>query len=65
MVAGVLWALLFPAHANGTLGSQLLEIFNGLYIYIVGLFVVFLIVIAVLPKTGSWVMGTRGETPVF
>ncbi|MGR3677335.1 MAG: BCCT family transporter, partial [Paracoccaceae bacterium] len=35
MVALVLWALLFPANANGTLGSlnsQLLNIFNQFYI---------------------------------
>ncbi|MGB0411525.1 MAG: BCCT family transporter, partial [Pikeienuella sp.] len=41
MVGLVLWALLFPANANGTLGSlngKLLEIFNQFYIIVVGLF---------------------------
>ncbi|MEM9433939.1 MAG: BCCT family transporter [Pseudomonadota bacterium] len=68
MVALVLWALVFPANANGTLGSwnfALLEVFNQFYIYIVGFFVVFLIVIAALPRTGSRVMGTPGEAPEF
>ena len=68
MVALVLWALIFPANANGTLGSingQLLEIFNQFYILIVGAFVIFLFVIAVLPKTGSRVMGVPGEKPEF
>ncbi|MDW3224788.1 MAG: BCCT family transporter [Paracoccaceae bacterium] len=68
MVALVLWALLFPANANGTLGSlnsQLLEVFNTFYIYIVGIFVIFLIAIAILPKTGARVMGTPGQKPEF
>ncbi len=68
MVALVLWALVFPANANGTLGwvnSSLLEIFNQFYVYIVGLFVIFLFIIAVLPKTGARVMGVPGEKPEF
>lgn len=68
MVALVLWALIFPASANGTLGSlnsQLLSVFNQFYIYIVGAFVIFLFVVAILPKTGSRVMGVPGEKPEF
>jgi choline-glycine betaine transporter len=68
MVALVLWALLFPANANGTLGSlnsQLLNIFNQFYIVIVGFFAFFLLVIALLPTTGARVMGTPGEQPEF
>ncbi|MGB7318465.1 MAG: BCCT family transporter, partial [Planktotalea sp.] len=56
MVALVLWALLFPANANSTLGSwnwRLLEGFNSFYIIIVGLFLFFLIVVAALPSTGN------------
>ena len=68
MVALVLWALLFPANANSTLGSwnwKLLEGFNSFYIIIVGLFLFFLIVVAALPSTGSRIMGTPGEKPEF
>nr|WP_319384412.1 BCCT family transporter [uncultured Roseibium sp.] len=68
MVALVLWALVWPANANGVLGSlnwRLLEDFNGFYIVIVGLFSFFLLVIAILPRTGSRVMGTPGEAPEF
>ena len=68
MVALVLWALVFPANANGTLGSlnsQLLNIFNQFYIIIVGFFAFFLLAIAILPKTGARVMGTPGEKPEF
>ncbi len=55
MVALVLWALIWPANANGTLGSingQLLALFNQFYIVIVGLFVFFLLVVAIIPSTG-------------
>ena len=68
MVALVLWALVFPANANGTLGSlnsQILAVFNQFYILIVGFFVFFLLVVAILPKTGARVMGTPGEKPEF
>ncbi|RBW58730.1 BCCT family transporter [Ruegeria sp. A3M17] len=68
MVALVLWALVFPANANSTLGSwngKLLEIFNSFYVVIVGLFVIFLVIVAVLPSTGKRVMGTVGEKPEF
>ncbi len=68
MVALVLWALIYPANANGTLGSlnsQLLSIFNQFYIYITGFFAFFLLIIAILPSTGRRVMGTAGERPEF
>ncbi|PSL17137.1 BCCT family transporter [Shimia abyssi] len=64
MVGLVLWALIFPANANGVLGSlnwRLLEGFNSFYIIIVGLFFFFLLVVAVLPQTGRRVMGRPGE----
>ncbi len=68
MVALVLWALVFPANANGTLGSlnsQILAVFNQFYILIVGFFAFFLVVVAVIPSTGRRVMGTPGESPEF
>jgi glycine betaine transporter len=68
MVCLVLWALVFPANANGVLGSlngQLLEVFNSFYVVIVGLFFFFLLVVALMPKTGRRVMGTPGEAPEF
>lgn len=68
MIALVLWALMFPANANGTLDSlnwRLLESFNSFYIIIVGFFVFFLLVIALLPQTGRRIMGTPGEAPEF
>ncbi|TQV78560.1 BCCT family transporter [Denitrobaculum tricleocarpae] len=64
----VIWALFWPANANGVLGSvnwSLLEGFNGFYIVIVGFFAVFLAVLAILPQTGRRLMGREGEAPEF
>lgn len=67
MVVLVVWALVFPANANGTLGSwnsNILNIFNVFYILIVGFFFFFLIAIAILP-TGNRKMGAEGQNPEF
>lgn len=64
----VIWALFWPANANGVLGSVnglLLQSFNGFYIVIVGFFAVFLAVLAILPQTGRRLMGREGEKPEF
>ncbi len=64
----VVWALVWPANANSVLGSvnsMLLQGFNGFYIVIVGIFAVFLAVLAILPQTGRRLMGTPGEKPEF
>lgn len=68
MVALVIWALVWPANANtvlGTLNGNLLAGFNQFYVIIVGLFSIFLFVVALLPSTGRRIMGTRGEAPEF
>ena len=68
MVGLVLWALIWPANANGVLGSlnwSLLETFNGFYVVIVGSFIFFLIVLAALPQTGKLRLGPDGEAPEF
>ena len=68
MVALVIWALVWPANANGVLGSlnwRLLEDFNAFYIIIVGFFSFFLIAVAVIPQTGRRIMGMEGEKPEF
>jgi len=64
----VIWALVWPANANANLGSlnwKLLEGFNSFYIVIVGFFAFFLLVLALMPKTGSRLMGREGEKPEF
>ncbi|MEM8787477.1 MAG: BCCT family transporter [Pseudomonadota bacterium] len=68
MVGLVLWALIWPANANGVLGSlnsRLLESFNAFYIIIVGSFIFFLVVLAALPQTGKLKLGPEGEKPEF
>ena len=68
MVALVIWALVFPGNANSTLGSlnwKLLEGFNSFYIVIVGLFLFFLAIVAIIPSTGRRVMGLPGQKPEF
>ncbi|MCI2398527.1 BCCT family transporter [Aliiroseovarius subalbicans] len=68
MVLLVIWALVFPANANSTLGSlngYLLGLFNQFYIVIVGLFAFFLLIVAILPQSGRKVMGVPGEKPEF
>lgn len=68
MVALVLWALIWPLNANDTLGAwkwALLEGFNTFYIIAVGAFAFFLFIIAIIPSTGSKVLGTPGEKPEF
>lgn len=68
MVALVLWALMFPGNASSSLGSlnsTLLAGFNSFYIIIVGLFVFFLFIVAIIPSTGKRRMGKEGEAPEF
>ena len=68
MVALVIWALVWPANANGVLGSlnwRLLEGFNSFYIVVVGIFAFFLFVVAALPQTGKRIMGRPGEGTEF
>jgi choline-glycine betaine transporter len=64
----VIWTLVWPANANGVLGSlnwRVLADFNVFYIMIVGFFAFFLFVVAALPQTGKRVMGKAGEPPEF
>ncbi len=68
MIALVLWALVLPESANSVLGSfnsGLLKNFNSFYIIIVGMFSIFLLVIAIIPQTGKRIMGNVGEKPEF
>ncbi len=68
MVLLVLWALIWPLNANDTLGAwkwALLNGFNTFYIIAVGAFAFFLFIIAIIPSTGSKVLGPPGEKPEF
>ncbi|PID62266.1 MAG: glycine/betaine ABC transporter [Gammaproteobacteria bacterium] len=68
IVALVLWALVQPEVAGAFLSStnsSLLEVFNTFYMYAVAVFVVFLLILAILPGTGSRLLGVPGTTPEF
>ncbi len=68
MVALVVWALIWPGNASSVLSSvngTLLNAFNSFYIVSVGLFAFFLFVLALLPATGSKLLGTEGTKPEF
>ena len=68
MVLLVLWALVFPDGAGAmlsTINSSLLNSFNTFYILSVGLFAFFLFAIALIPSTGSRILGTPGQKPEF
>jgi choline-glycine betaine transporter len=68
MVALVIWALVWPGNASSVLSSvnsTLLNGFNSFYIISVGLFAFFLFVLALLPATGSKLLGPEGTKPEF
>jgi len=68
MVLLVLWAMVFPTNAGDTLSalnSSLLAVFNTFYIIAVGCFAFFLFAIAIIPSTGTRVLGTPGQKPEF
>ena len=68
MVALVIWALVWPLNANGTLSAwnwALLEGFNAFYIIIVGIFAFFCFIVAIVPSWGSKRLGPEGEAPEF
>ena len=67
MVALVLWAIIFPVSANGTLDNwnwALLQGFNTFYIISVGIFAFFLIALAILPS-GKRKLGGVDTVPEF
>ncbi len=64
----VIWALIWPGNAKTILSAvngSLLNSFNSFYIISVGLFTLFLLIVAVLPATGKKILGPEGETPEF
>ena len=64
----VIWALIWPGHAETMLktwNTGLLNVFNTFYIIAVGTFVFFLAVIAIWPSSGRRVLGRPGEGTEF
>ena len=68
MVVLVLWALIFPISANGTLDAwnwKLLQGFNAFYIISVGAFAFFLFALVILPSTARRKLGGPDTVPEF
>jgi choline/glycine/proline betaine transport protein len=64
----VIWALVWPLSANGTLSGwnwSLLQGFNTFYIIAVGVFAFFCFAVAIIPSTGKRILGRPGEKPEF
>lgn len=64
----VIWALVWPLHANNKLSElnwALLEGFNTFYIISVGLFAFFCFAVALIPSSGRRLLGQPGEEPEF
>ncbi len=64
----VIWALVWPGNANSVLSAvngTLLNGFNAFYIIAVGVFAIFLFIVALLPATGKKVLGEPGVKPEF
>lgn len=68
VTAFIIWAIAFPSAASETLGAankSIIANFAGWYIYVVALFLVACLVIAIVPKYGSMVIGRPDEKPEF
>ncbi|ASJ76165.1 BCCT family transporter [Granulosicoccus antarcticus] len=64
----VIWALVWPLSASGTLSDlnwYLLKGFNSFYIISVGIFALFLFAVAIIPSSGKRLLGPEGEPPEF
>ena len=64
----VLWALIWPLSANGTLSKwnwALLESFNTFYIIAVGFFAFVMFAVAIIPASGKRILGPEGGKPEF
>ncbi|MGB3796401.1 MAG: BCCT family transporter [Alteraurantiacibacter sp.] len=64
----ILWAIFFPVSANETLSAANITIisnFSGWYVYLVVALMLIMLVLAVLPQSGSLRIGSAEEEPEF
>ncbi|WP_427966542.1 BCCT family transporter [Altererythrobacter sp.] len=64
----IVWAIAFPSMANKTLGianETIIHLFSSWYVLLVGLFLVFCVVLAILPISGRLKLGCPGDEPEF
>ena len=68
IAALIVWAIAVPETAAkilGDLNGSLLGTFSSWYIYVVALFLLVCIILAIIPSTGRLRLGLEGDTPEF
>ncbi|MGH1354864.1 MAG: BCCT family transporter [Thalassovita sp.] len=68
IAALIVWAIAVPetaAQILGDLNGSLLGTFSSWYIYVVALFLIVCVVLALIPSTGRLKLGLEGDTPEF
>ncbi|PUB16160.1 BCCT family transporter [Yoonia sediminilitoris] len=68
IAALIVWAIAVPETAAkilGDLNGSLLGTFSSWYIYVVALFLIVCVVLALIPSTGRLKLGLEGDTPEF
>ncbi len=68
IAALIVWAIAVPetaAKVLGDLNGSLLGIFSSWYIYVVALFLIVCVVLALIPSTGRLKLGVEGDKPEF
>lgn len=64
----IMWAIFFPVSANETLSAAnntIIATFSGWYVYLVAALMLTMLVLAILPQSGSLRIGNPGEKPEF
>lgn len=64
----IVWAVGFPESASAYLGkinSYILASFNHWYIYVMGLYLLMCLALAIMPSTGRLKLGTEADKPEF
>lgn len=68
VAALIVWAIVFPTHANETLkiaNENIIREFSGWYVYLVAFLMLVALILAIIPQTGSLRLGSAGEKPEF
>lgn len=68
IAALIVWAIVFPTHANETLkiaNENIIREFSGWYVYLVAFLMLVALILAIIPQTGSLRLGSAGEKPEF
>ena len=64
----IMWAIFFPVRASETLqaaNSSIISSFSGWYVYLVAFLMLAVLLLALLPQSGSLRIGAPGEKPEF